>query len=128
MVLIAAETKMVLIVEDDPDIREALSQILEFEGYDVASVNNGQEALTYLRSSRRPGLILLDLMMPVMDGWQFRSQQQQDKQLSEIPVVIVSADGRVFQKAHEINAAGFLRKPVELEVLLNTVQRYFKSA
>ncbi|HYG76238.1 MAG TPA: response regulator [Planctomycetota bacterium] len=128
MTVTAKATKTILIIEDDVDIRDALTQILEFEGYDIASASNGKEALDVLRNSARPGLILLDLMMPVMDGWQFRAEQQQDKRLADIPVVIVSADGRIFQKATAIGAAGYLRKPVELEVLLNTVQRHFKAS
>lgn len=117
-------TKTILVVEDDADIREAISQILEFEGYHVACVANGQEALDYLRHENKPGLILLDLMMPVMDGWQFRAEQQKDSQFSDIPVIIVSADGRVYQKATAIGAAGYLKKPVELEILLDAVDKH----
>ena len=118
--------KSILIVEDDADIRDALTQILEFEGYRVMGVSNGLEALEYLRGTKSPGLILLDLMMPVMDGWQFRSEQQKDEHLSGIPVIVVSADGRVYQKSAAIGAAGYLKKPVELELLLETVQRHCK--
>jgi CheY-like chemotaxis protein len=116
--------KRILIVEDDLDIRDVLTQVLEFEGYQVVGVGNGREALDYLRNNPRPGLILLDLMMPVMDGWQFRAQQQQDPELNQIPVVILSADGNVYQKAATIRAAGYLKKPVELETLLDTVGRH----
>ena len=123
MVATTNDTKTILIVEDDLDIREALTHILEFEGYHVTCVGNGQEALDYLRANPNPSLILLDLMMPVMDGWQFRAEQVKDPNLAKIPVVIVSADGRVYQKAATIGASGYLKKPVELEVLLNTVQR-----
>lgn len=126
MVAIEKHTRTVLIVEDDNDIREALTQILEYEGYAVNTVANGQEALDFLRKSEPPGLILLDLMMPVMDGWQFRAEQQKDAVLSQIPVVIVSADGRVYQKANAIGAAGYLKKPVELETLLDIVARHCK--
>src|SRR5437762_2793351 len=96
--------RTVMIVEDDLDIRDALTQILEFEGYHVVSAENGQQALTQLQHGEHPGLILLDLMMPVMDGWQFRLEQQKDAKLSDIPVVIISADGRVYQKASAIGA------------------------
>jgi CheY-like chemotaxis protein len=125
-VLTEKATKTVLVVEDDADIREALSQILEFEGYHVVCAANGQEALSYLKDSEKPGLILLDLMMPVMDGWQFRAEQQKDNKISDVPVIIVSADGRVYQKAAAIGAAGYLRKPVELETLLTAVEKHCK--
>ena len=67
----------ILIVDDDPDIRDSLKEVLEDEGYEVNGVANGREALDYLRKSPRPCVILLDLMMPVMDGWQFRKEQKQ---------------------------------------------------
>jgi CheY-like chemotaxis protein len=125
-VLTEKATKSILVVEDDADIRDALAQILEFEGYHVICAANGQEALEYLKDSKKPGLILLDLMMPVMDGWQFRAEQQKDEKISDVPVIIVSADGRVYQKAAAIGAAGYLRKPVELETLLNAVEKHYK--
>lgn len=113
----------ILVVEDDYDIREALIQILDAEGYRVAGASNGKEALQFLRTNNRPKLILLDLMMPVMDGWQFRAEQQRDPALSEIPVVVISADASVQQKAASIDAAGYLKKPIDLEVLLDTIRR-----
>ena len=119
--------KRILIVEDDTDIREVLSQVLEFEGYAVHTVGNGQEALEHLQSSERPGLILLDLMMPVMDGWHFREQQQRNSQWATIPVVILSADGNAHQKAATLQAASYLKKPVDLETLLHTVGRHCLS-
>ena len=99
--------------------------VLRALGYDVATAANGQEALDQLRSGPGlPSLILLDLMMPVMDGWQFRDEQKQDPALSAIPVVVVSADGRVDEKASALGAAAYLRKPVEIEDLLATVQQH----
>jgi len=128
MTMVAPEKqiKTVLIVEDDNDISDVLTQILQYEGYAVNTVGNGLEALEFLRKSEPPGLILLDLMMPVMDGWQFRAEQQKDPELAKIPVVIVSADGRVYQKATSIGAAGYLKKPIELETLLDIVARHCK--
>ena len=122
MVLSDRPVKRVLIVEDDEDIRDVLLQVLELEGYRVVAAANGQEALALLRNGEHPDLILLDLMMPVMDGWQFRAEQQKHSEWSEIPVVILSAHGNAQQKAAGIQAAGYLRKPVELETLLNTVK------
>jgi DNA-binding response OmpR family regulator len=119
----------ILIVEDDLDIREALSQILEDEGYAVLCASNGMEALTLLRADRPPpNLILLDLMMPVMNGWQFRTEQKADAALSRIPVVVISADGNVSDKASTIDAAGYLRKPIHIENLLDELQRHLNGA
>lgn len=113
----------VLVVEDDADIRTALADVLEEEGYDVRVAANGQEGLTELRREPRPRLVLLDLMMPVLNGWQFRKAQLDEPALAEIPVVIVSADATAGSEASNIGAAAFLQKPVELDELLNTVGR-----
>jgi CheY-like chemotaxis protein len=118
-------SKHVLVVEDDVDIRDALVGILRDEGYVAASAANGVEALDHLRSTApRPSLILLDLMMPVMNGWQFRTAQKSDETLNEIPVVVISADASVKQKAESIGAHGFLKKPIELDALLDLVAKY----
>jgi len=115
----------VLIVEDDYDIREVLTEVLQDEGYSVAGAANGREALDYLSDgSPVPSLILLDLMMPVMSGWQFVSEQRQVSALASIPVVVVSADGNLQQKAGSLGASGYLRKPIEIEALLQVVSRY----
>jgi CheY-like chemotaxis protein len=118
------DSKRVLVVEDDVDIQEALTQILENEGYRVTSADNGLNAMTYLRSSSPPCLILLDLMMPIMDGWQFRSEQKKDPQLARIPIVVLSAHGSVPQHAAALEAAMYLKKPIDLELLLETVKRF----
>lgn len=119
----------ILVVEDDFDIRDTLAQILEAEGYVVRGAANGHEALELLRRDRGdlPALILLDLMMPVMNGWQFRAEQLQDPELATIPVVVISADASVHQKAASIDAASFLKKPVQLETLLDTVFRFARA-
>lgn len=114
----------VLIIEDEPAIRDALSQILEDEGYSVASVANGQEAIAYLRTHTQPCLILLDLMMPVMNGWQFRSAQQADPALATIPTVVISADSSLLNQPKPIDAMGYIRKPIPLDLLLDTVEQY----
>src|SRR4051794_28574938 len=90
---VPASSKLILVVDDDPDLRDTLGQILEDEGYSVAAASNGREALAYLRERPAPSLILLDLMMPVMDGWQFRSEQRLDSVLAKIPVLVISASG-----------------------------------
>ncbi len=112
----------VLIVEDDADLREMMAQLLTLEGYAAATAANGQEALEYLHSGRRPDVILLDLMMPVMDGWEFRRRQRGEEQLSELPVVVLSAldQGR----ARDIGANAVLKKPLDFDRLLELVRLY----
>jgi CheY-like chemotaxis protein len=117
--------KTILVVEDDTATRNALAMILGAEGFAVIGAANGQEALGLLRGAPRPDLILLDLMMPIMDGWQFRREQAQDPGLSAIPVVVLSADGNVQQKAISLRAADYLQKPVDVEQLLEVIQKQF---
>ncbi|MGK3996517.1 response regulator [Sorangium sp. So ce1024] len=113
----------ILVVEDDLDIRSILSQLLMFEGYDVEEAADGAEALALLRRSKPPALILLDLMMPVMDGWQLRAELQRDPALASIPVVVVSADVRAEQEASRLRVAGLLKKPLQIEPLLELVHQ-----
>jgi CheY-like chemotaxis protein len=114
----------ILIVEDDFDIREALTQILEEEGYAVRGASQGREALDLVAEAGAPRLILLDLMMPVMNGWQFRSEQLKDPALAPVPVLVISADPQVQQKAASLGAAGLLRKPISLDDLLQAVKTH----
>ncbi len=114
----------ILLVEDEPSTRDAMALVLELQGYKVITVADGQQALDHLRQDGRPCVILLDLMMPVLDGWGFRAQQQQDPSLASIPIVVVSADGGVPQKAAALGASAYLQKPVDIDQLLATVRRY----
>ncbi len=114
--------RSVLVVDDDPDILEALSEILEAEGYQVLRARNGQEALGCLQSAP-PALILLDLMMPVMDGWEFAQRMRQQPAVAKIPIIVLSADRNVGAKARDIGAVGHLPKPFELNDLLELVHR-----
>jgi CheY-like chemotaxis protein len=114
----------VLIVEDDQDIRDSVANVLRDEGYVTTAVANGREAIEQLVAGCRPCLILLDLMMPVMDGWEFREQQRQDPALAQIPVVILSGDGNVRQKANSLDIPEYLVKPFKIDSLLSMVQRY----
>jgi len=114
---------LVLVVDDDVDIRETIGMILEDEGYTVACACNGLEALQYLREHDAPNLILLDLMMPVMDGAEFCGHQRQDPRLAEIPVVIVSASGQAMQQAAVLNAKALISKPLALDTLLEKVEQ-----
>ena len=113
----------VMLVEDDPDIRAMVSQLLELEGWRVLSFANGTHALQALKAGERPRLILLDLMMPNMNGWQFRAEQMRDPALAAIPVVVLSGDVRGADPG-SVRADGYLKKPIDLDVLLATVRRY----
>ena len=114
----------VLVVEDDPELLHSLSEVLQSEGYGVARARHGLEALGRLRGGARPSVILLDLMMPIMNGWQFRYEQRQDSDLAKIPVVVVSAMTDSRQHAEWLEADGYISKPIDLNVLLGTLSRY----
>jgi CheY-like chemotaxis protein len=114
----------ILLVEDDTDIREEMAGLLESEGYTVAQARNGQDALEQLKSIPKPCVILLDLMMPVMNGWDFRQQQLADPALKEIPTVIVSGAAQALQEARTLHATAFLQKPFEIEPLLDVIEQY----
>ena len=121
----AASAKTVLVVEDDDSNREALSDFLRDEGYPVVATSNGQEAMHYLRGQgTAPGVILLDLMMPVMNAWEFRALQRQDPRLAAIPVILLSAGYRVEEQASSFGAACVLRKPPDLDQLLAEIARH----
>src|SRR5262245_62669321 len=113
--------KSILIVEDDDAVREALAAFLQLNGYDVVEAAHGEEALQHLRSSRAFCMILLDLMMPVMNGWEFRTHQLSDPKLAKIPVVVVTADSSAAKKAAQGGAAAYMMKPIELDDLLEQV-------
>jgi CheY-like chemotaxis protein len=115
----------ILIVEDDRDIRKNLKRLLEMEGYGVDVAENGQIALDLLQASLElPSLILLDLMMPVMDGFQFRELQQKSARLVLIPVIIMTAGGNVEEKKIATGAQGALRKPADVEAILEMVKKF----
>lgn len=114
----------VLVVEDDPELLLSLSEVIESEGYCVACARHGLEALGRLRGGIRPSVILLDLMMPIMNGWQFRYEQRQDSDLAKIPVVVVSAKSDSQQHAAWLEADGYISKPIDLDVLFDMLARY----
>ena len=119
----ASNGKTILVVDDDQDIRDTLTELLQEEGYAVVRASHGGEALCALRELPSPSLILLDLMMPVMDGWQFRTEQRKDPALASIPVVVISATGKD-EKVSALGAVQFLKKPIRLEQLLEAVARH----
>jgi CheY-like chemotaxis protein len=116
--------RRILVVDDDASIRESLADLLDDEGYRVKTATNGAEALTLLRlpGGFRPCLILLDLMMPVMNGHEFYVEQQSDPALADIPIVVISADGNLARKASAFGGE-YLSKPVRLETVLDLVDR-----
>ncbi len=115
----------VLIVEDDADLREMMAQLLQLEGYKAEAVANGHDALRYLESGDRPEVILLDLMMPVMDGWEFRRRQVQDPAIATVPVVVLSALDQ--SRTLGLGGTAFLKKPLDFDRLLELVRRFCSS-
>ncbi len=113
----------VLVVDDERDIRDAIAELLTDEGYEVEGARDGAEALEKARDCH-PVVVLLDLMMPGMNGWEFRARQRGDPELSRIPVIVVSALGKV----PGVDAAGYLQKPFELDDLLSAVRRHARAA
>jgi CheY-like chemotaxis protein len=117
-------TRAILVVDDDLDVRASMAHALEMEGYRVFVAGNGLEALRLLRDrGERPDLILLDMMMPVMDGWAFRAEQQKLPGIAVIRVVIFTAYDLPLDTAASLQAAGFLKKPLRLDELLEVVER-----
>jgi CheY-like chemotaxis protein len=119
----------ILLVDDDAGIRQLLTVFLTHKGYDAVGVANGLEALNYLqRSDPLPQLILLDLMMPVMDGAAFREVQRQDPQLAQIPVVVMSAAADMQEQAPLLLAAAYVPKPIDFDMLLALVEQYCRES
>lgn len=111
----------ILVVEDDDDIRNALVDLLESEGYIAYPATNGKEALDTLASTAKPCLVLLDMMMPIMNGRQFLDVVMRDAKLAPIPVLIVSA---IADKSNTEGSVGFLKKPIDIDVILKVVSQY----
>lgn len=114
----------ILIIEDDRDIRDVLADILADEGYHVLLAEDGLEGLRRLGEGPPPTLILLDLMMPHMDGFQFRDEQRKHPTWREIPIVLLTASGDLGEKTAQLGAADALRKPVKLDALLASIARF----
>ena len=114
----------VLVVDDDIEIRESLVEVLEERGFHTISAANGAQALDQLHAGTRPELILLDMMMPVMDGATFREQQRREPELATIPVVLISAYQDLEERAERLCADATLRKPISFRDLIETVRRF----
>jgi CheY-like chemotaxis protein len=115
----------ILVVEDDEALREGLADALLLEGYRVESAENGQTALRLLKAGARPCLILLDLMMPVMDGWTFRKELMKDPALADIPVVVMTAASAA--AARGVATHTTLWKPLQMETVVNVIQQHCPS-
>ena len=118
----------VMVVEDDEDIREAIHELLEESGFTVCTAVNGLDALAHLREGVRPSVILLDLMMPVMDGFQFVTEKLKNPAVADIPVLVITADGQADLKAKAIGAQGYVRKPFKPATLIEHIERIAGSA
>ena len=118
-----AAHETVLVVDDDPEIRESLSELLDHRGYSVLQAENGRRALDVLKeiAARTPCIVVLDLAMPVLDGHQFLKYRAEDPILRHIPVVVVSGNPRPLQPLEGIEA--YLQKPLEPDVLLEIIRR-----
>jgi two-component system, chemotaxis family, chemotaxis protein CheY len=116
-------TRTVLVVDDDQDLLDVIQFVLEGEGFGVLTARSGQEALELLRTGRLPVLVLLDLMMPVMNGWAFLEEVVKHPALREIPVLVLTAS----EPEQVPGAVGILRKPFDLNVLIEAVERHARG-
>lgn len=119
------DNREVLVVEDDNDLRESLCQALRDHGFSVLSATNGQQALDVLHEGARPDVILLDLMMPALNGWEFRDALRDDPQLAQIPQLVISA----YMDESEQHVLGLppddcIRKPFHIRILLEAIERH----
>jgi CheY-like chemotaxis protein len=110
----------VLIVEDDPDLRSMMDQLLHLEGFAPVTAVNGLDALRLLKTGLRVDAILLDLMMPVMDGWAFRRAQRLDPEIAEIPVIVLTAAANI--RHAELHAAAVFAKPLPFDSVLQALR------
>jgi CheY-like chemotaxis protein len=118
--------RVVMVVDDDDAIREALQDVLSDEGYEVIGASDGQQALDYLNADKRPSAILVDLWMPVMDGWKFLDAMLANPRFSRIPLVVLTAARD--QRARELCVAEVLTKPVQLHQVLGVLERLTSTA
>jgi CheY-like chemotaxis protein len=116
----------ILVVDDDPDIRHTLTEILVDEGYAALTAANGLEALSLMRSAAAPALVVLDLMMPIMDGYEFLAEQRRDPALARIPVVVITAG--VKRRSEDLGVAAVIAKPFSVADLLAKIETCLASA
>ena len=120
----APECDVILIIDDNPDLREGLRVVLGQEGYKVATAINGRDALNRLYTGLKPCLIIMDLMMPVMNGFEFREVQLADAQLAEIPLIAYSGVTDPRETAQQLRATAYVHKPAEVEQLAAMVRQF----
>ena len=116
--------RRLLLVEDDAGMQEVLCALLESEGYEVTAAMDGEEALRLLRAGATPSLILLDLMLPRMDGFQFRALQRANPAWAHIPVVVYSGMDRLSERVGVLEASAWFEKPVDPDSLLGAIEKY----
>jgi len=116
----------VLVVDDDSDVRASVAQILEMEGFDVDTAINGQEALDKLRAGAQPGVVLLDLMMPVMNGLELLTQLRAEPELRAPPIIVISAN-RGYE-ADDLGVFAIVRKPFDIDHLLDNIEAVLGKA
>ena len=116
--------RTILVIEDEKDIRDSIAQLLSMEGYSVRTATNGKEGLEALRQLPTPHLVLLDLMMPIKNGYEYNLEHRQDAAYSTVPIVVMSADGHLEQKKAKLDAQAYLTKPLDIDNLLETIQRF----
>ena len=114
----------ILIVDDDLELREALAQVLSDEGYELFGARDGLEAVNWLKKGNRPDVILLDLSMPVVNGWEFRMFQKRDPDLATIPVILITAGGYTREEVAWLEPAALIPKPLDLTLLLSVIRRF----
>jgi CheY-like chemotaxis protein len=124
----SAHEDVILVVEDDDDLRDNLCEVLEVEGFRAVGAGNGLAALHYLQAHAPPCLILLDLMMPGMSGGEFRALQLNDKHLARVPTIVVSAIDVNHQQEQVLSAAGYFTKPVDPTALFQAVRQHCQAA
>ena len=120
-ILWGAVASSILVVDDDPNLVRLMSKFLKLEGFAPVPAANGEEALTYLRGGGDASVILLDLRMPVMDGWAFRREQRRDPGLADIPIVVLS--GVAADTSQDLEAAASFNKPVSFPEVIDALRR-----
>lgn len=113
----------VLVAEDDESIREEVAEILRDEGYEVVTAANGVQTLECLREVTGPAVLILDLMMPKLDGWELRSEQLRDPRLASVPILVVSGAADLREQAAALRADAWLTKPFRVDALIAAVAR-----